>query len=140
MSDNPFSNWLHGKRQFDPNKKYEYYEDTHVGEKYVGNHGKQQYEKYEREAQQPSKLPPKYSQLMVFYPQTPEDVQELINFLRSREPAILNLTETEPEISQRVLDFASGAIFALGGTIHRITKGADIFCLTAEGVEILDRG
>ena len=84
-------------------------------------------------AKQSAQRPP-YSNVVVYEPRTPEEVQTLIDYLTRREPAIINLDNIDVEISQRVLDFVSGAIYALGGTVHRVS--GNIFLLSPEGVEI----
>ena len=78
--------------------------------------------------------PRPYSSVAVYRPQNIGDVQMLIDFLRRREPAIVNLDAAPEETAQRILDFISGAVYALAGSVHRIT--GNIFLLTPEGVEI----
>lgn len=78
--------------------------------------------------------PRQYQSVVVYAPRSPEDVQNLIDFLRRREPAIINLDNAETADAQRILDFVSGAIYALNGSVHRIAS--NIFLLSPEGVEI----
>lgn len=75
-----------------------------------------------------------YQNVLVYEPRTPEDVQGLIDFLKRREPAIINLDNVDVDTAQRILDFVSGAIYALNGSVHRINS--NIFLLSPEGVEI----
>ena len=76
-----------------------------------------------------------YQNVVVYQPRSPEDVQTLIDFLKRREPAIINLDGvSEQPVAQRILDFTSGAIYALNGSVHRISS--NIFLLSPEGVEI----
>lgn len=74
------------------------------------------------------------SSVVIHRPTTPEEVESLIDYLRRREPAIVNLDKPPHETAQRILDMLSGAIYALGGSMHRIQD--NIFLLTPEGVEI----
>ena len=76
----------------------------------------------------------KYQNFMVYEPKTADDVQTLIDFLKTKESAIINLDNVDDEISQRVLDFVSGAIYALNGSVHRVA--GNIFLLSPEGVGI----
>ena len=46
----------------------------------------------------------------------------------------VNLDNVEPAAAQRILDFVSGAIYALSGSVHRIA--GNIFLLSPEGVGI----
>ena len=75
-----------------------------------------------------------YSNVFVYQPRSAEDVQILINYLKRREPAIINLDGTDEDVAQRILDFISGAIYALCGSVHRVS--GNIFLLTPEGVDI----
>lgn len=69
------------------------------------------------------------------YPSRFEDVQFVINFLKEGEPVMLNLNSMNEIDSQRLLDCASGAIYALNGNIRRVDN--NIFLLTPEGFNIL---
>ncbi|NLC16831.1 MAG: cell division protein SepF [Clostridiales bacterium] len=78
------------------------------------------------------------SSVVIHSPTTPDEVESLIDYLRRREPAIVNLDKPPVEIAQRILDMLSGAIYALNGSMHRIQD--NIFLLTPEGVEIAAPG
>ena len=78
--------------------------------------------------------PRQYQNVVVYEPKSPDDVQMLIDYLKRREPAIINLDNVDPPTAQRILDFTSGAIYALSGSVHRIA--GNIFLLSPEGVEI----
>lgn len=73
--------------------------------------------------------------VVVYSPRTYEDVQTLIDYLKRREPAVVNLAGINPDSAQRILDFMSGAIYGLSGSIHKIS--GSIFLLTPEGVSIM---
>ena len=75
-----------------------------------------------------------YNNVVVYEPKNPEDVQALIDYLKRKEPAIVNLDKIDEIRSQRILDFISGAIYALNGSVHRIS--GNIFLISPEGVEI----
>ena len=78
--------------------------------------------------------PRHYQNVVVYEPKSPDDVQTLIDYMKRREPAIINLDNVDPPTAQRILDFTSGAIYALNGSVHRIAS--NIFLLSPEGVEI----
>lgn len=80
------------------------------------------------------RMPGVNQNIMVYEPQTSDDVQTLIDFLKTHESAIINLDNIDPDVSQRMLDFVSGAIYALNGSVHRIS--GNIFLLSPEGVGI----
>ncbi len=102
-----------------------------------GTNAKQYYETPKSMPQQPKgTFAPsnKYNNMVVYEPRTPSDVQQLIDYLKRKEPAIINLDSVDEESAQRILDFFSGAVYALNGSIHRIS--GNIFLLTPEGVVI----
>jgi Uncharacterized protein conserved in bacteria len=71
---------------------------------------------------------------VLFSPQSYSDVQTLIDHLRRHEPAIVDFQSVDGESGQRILDFLSGAIYALGGSMQRVS--GTIFLLTPSGVSI----
>ena len=63
-----------------------------------------------------------------------EDVSGIIDSLRSRQAIIVDFRRVAAKDTQRVLDFLSGALYALGGSQERIGDG--MFLFTPEGVTI----
>lgn len=72
--------------------------------------------------------------MVVFQPQTYEDTQTIIDNLKLRKSVIVNLESMDVETGQRVLDFVSGAIYSLDGSIRKVSKG--IFLLAPSGIDI----
>lgn len=72
--------------------------------------------------------------MVVFQPQTYEDTQTIIDNLKAKKPIIVNLENLNIDVAQRVLDFISGAIYALDGSVRKVSKG--IFLLAPKGVDI----
>lgn len=69
----------------------------------------------------PASAPP--NKMIIYQPISYEDTQNIIDNLKSRKPVIVNMEELEIECAQRILDFMAGAIYALNGTIHKISRG-----------------
>ncbi len=69
-------------------------------------------------------------------PKNYKDVQEMIEKLSRKESVIVNLEGVESASAQRVLDFLSGASFALGGSMRRIKEFT--FLITPQGTGITD--
>lgn len=67
-------------------------------------------------------------------PTTYEDVQRLIDHLRCREQVIVDFSKVNQQSVYRILDFMSGAIYALGGSIQPIHR--NIFLFAPAGVTI----
>lgn len=72
--------------------------------------------------------------VIITYPKTFTDVQSIIDSLRSRQAIIVDLTKINDSTSQRILDYLSGAIYALGGSQQRIAD--NMFLFTPDGVSI----
>lgn len=72
--------------------------------------------------------------VMIYSPATYEDVQLLIDHLKLREQVIVDFTAVNQASVYRILDFMSGAIYALGGSIQKITR--NIFLFAPSGVTI----
>lgn len=74
------------------------------------------------------------SNVVISYPKTYGEIRVLIDSLKHRQPIIADLAKINDESAQRLLDFMSGAVYALSGSMHRVT--GTIFLLTPEGMSI----
>jgi len=81
-------------------------------------------------------VPRNYQNVVVYEPKTPEEVQSLISFLKRKEPAIVDLNKLDVNLAQRILDYLSGAIYALNGDVIKINSTSNIFLLSPEGVMV----
>ena len=72
--------------------------------------------------------------MVVYQPQSYDDTQRIIDDLKGGRPVIANLEDLNVEIAQRVLDFLSGAVYGLDGSIRKISRG--IFLLAPPHVDI----
>ena len=61
-------------------------------------------------------------------------MQLLIDHLKMREQVIVDFSTLNQQAVYRILDFMSGAIYALDGSIQQITK--NIFLFASQGVTI----
>ena len=66
------------------------------------------------------------------------DVQDMIDKLRRNESIIVNLEGIELESAQRILDFLSGASYAIGGSMRRVKEMHSTFLVTPHGTGITD--
>jgi cell division inhibitor SepF len=67
-------------------------------------------------------------------PRSYEETQEIADHLRSRRPVIVNLHRVKPDQAMRIVDFLSGTVYALSGTISKV--GPNIFFCTPDSVEV----
>jgi cell division inhibitor SepF len=67
-------------------------------------------------------------------PKSFNDAQQIADKFKDSIPVILNLQNSETELSKRLIDFASGLTYALDGGMQRIAD--KVFMLTPRNVEI----
>ena len=79
--------------------------------------------------------PASQMKMIVYQPISYEDTQNIIDNLKSRKPVIVNMEELEIDCAQRILDFMAGAIYALSGTIHKISRG--IFVVAPNNIDVV---
>jgi FtsZ-interacting cell division protein YlmF len=65
--------------------------------------------------------------IVVVEPRSFDDSVEIVKHLKGRKSVIVNLQYLDNDVSQRVIDFVSGATFAMDGTQERVGHGVFIF-------------
>lgn len=63
-----------------------------------------------------------------------EEATEICDALKNRRIVVINTSGLENKIAQRLLDFVSGACYALSGALQEIEKG--VYLLTPSNVEV----
>lgn len=76
--------------------------------------------------------------MIVYHPVSYEDTQSIIDNLKNRKPVIVNMEELEIDTAQRILDFLSGAVYALNGTMCKISRG--IFVVAPNNYDVVGNG
>lgn len=72
--------------------------------------------------------------LVIVRPQSFDQAANLAENLKNYRPVIVNLEALAVEEARRVVDFLSGATFALGGRVRRVTGG--IFLFTPSNIDL----
>lgn len=67
-------------------------------------------------------------------PRTYNDARTIGESFRAGVPVIMNLSDIGDDDAKRLVDFAAGLVFAVHGTINRVT--AKVFLLSPEGVQV----
>ncbi len=62
------------------------------------------------------------------------DAPKVVNDILNKKVVVLNLEMVEADTRRKIFDFVSGAVYALDGTVEKVTKG--IFVITPKGVAI----
>ncbi|MGL5858250.1 MAG: cell division protein SepF [Angustibacter sp.] len=72
--------------------------------------------------------------ITTIHPRTYNDAKTIGESFRDGVPVIMNLTDMGDPDAKRLVDFAAGLVFALHGTIERVT--AKVFLLSPAHVEV----
>ena len=72
---------------------------------------------------------------LIFYkPDSYNEVKTITDDLRDNRPVIVNIEEMEKTEARRILDFVSGAVYALSGNVKKV--GQDVFLFAPHDIEI----
>jgi cell division inhibitor SepF len=105
---------------------------TDAGERPPSGAGRPRLRSVETAAPQPASPPPARVHLVV--PRSFNDAQSLADRFKAGIPVILNLQGSDAELSKRLMDFASGLTYALGGGMQRVAD--KVFLLTPQNVQV----
>ena len=73
--------------------------------------------------------------LIIYAPKDNKDIKFLIEYLRRKEACIVNLGLIKPVDADKILQFLSGAVYALKGSIKRLQ--GDLFLMAPAGINIM---
>ncbi len=73
--------------------------------------------------------------VVVVEPTSYDEVQDICNNLKSKKPIIINFENMDKDVARRMVDFISGAVFALDGNIQKVSNG--IVVVAPSNVDIL---
>ena len=73
-------------------------------------------------------------QVHLVVPKNFNDAQQIADQYKDTIPVILNLQQTDPDLSKRLIDFSSGLTYALDGGMQRIAD--KVFLLTPRNVDV----
>lgn len=63
-----------------------------------------------------------------------EDASKIVDDILNKKVVVLNLELIDVNMKQKIVDFVSGAVYALGGRIDKVTKG--IFVICPKGINV----
>ncbi|KHL19142.1 cell division inhibitor SepF [Mumia flava] len=75
-----------------------------------------------------------FSRIVTLHPRTYNEARTIGEQFREGIPVIMNLTEMDDDDAKRLVDFAAGLIFAVHGTIERVTN--KVFLLSPPNVTV----
>ena len=74
------------------------------------------------------------SRITTLHPRNYNDARTVGENFRDGIPVIMNLSEMDDSDAKRLVDFAAGLVFAVSGTIERVT--AKVFLLSPPNVSV----
>lgn len=75
------------------------------------------------------------AKMIVYRPVSYEDTQNIIDNLKGHKPVIVNMEQIEVDVAQRILDFMSGACYAVNGRVYKVSSR--IFIVAPANIDII---
>ena len=67
-------------------------------------------------------------EVVLFHAKSFDDAASAADELRKRKAVILNMENVDKALTRRVVDFLSGAVYALDGSVKKIAQATYLFC------------
>ena len=67
-------------------------------------------------------------EVVLFHAKTFDDAAKAANELRNRKAIILNMENVDKALTRRVVDFLSGSVYALDGSVKKVAQATYLFC------------
>ena len=67
-------------------------------------------------------------EVVLFRPTSFNDTSKAADDLRNRKAVVLNLENVDKAMSRRVVDFLSGCVYAVDGSVKKVAQSCYIFC------------
>ncbi|OCL27966.1 hypothetical protein U472_01840 [Orenia metallireducens] len=71
--------------------------------------------------------PSQVKDMLIIEPESFDEAQHIVDKLKDNQPILLNLSKTDHQLSIRIIDFISGAIYALNGNVEKIGDSVFLF-------------
>jgi len=67
-------------------------------------------------------------EVVLFHAKTLDDAAKAADELRRKKAVILNMENVDKALTRRVVDFLSGSIYALDGSVKKVAQATYLFC------------
>lgn len=74
------------------------------------------------------------SKMVLLEPRAFSEAQQIADYLRARSAVVVNLKRVTPDKAKRIIDFLSGTLYAINGTLQKLGNG--IFLCTPNNVSV----
>lgn len=76
----------------------------------------------------------KKNKMILFEPRAYSEGSQIVDYLKNRNTVIVNLKRVTPEQAKRIVDFLSGSLYAMNGSLQKL--GGGIFLCASNDVNI----
>ena len=73
--------------------------------------------------------------VVVMQPDVFDDASIICDHLKGKKPVVVNLESAEKDVARRIVDFLSGSVYALDGTIQKVSNS--IFIVAPSNVDVM---
>ncbi|MGE5328988.1 MAG: cell division protein SepF [Deltaproteobacteria bacterium] len=73
--------------------------------------------------------------VVVMQPDVFDDASIICDHLKGKKPVVINLESAEKDVARRIVDFLSGSVYALDGTIQKVSNS--IFIVAPHNVDVM---
>jgi len=74
------------------------------------------------------------SKMVLLEPRAYSESQQIVDYLKNRHAVVVNLKRVTPDQAKRIIDYLSGALYAIKGDIQKLGNG--IFLCTPSNVGV----
>ena len=74
------------------------------------------------------------SKMMLLEPRAYSESQQIADYLKGRTAVVVNLKRVTPDQGKRIIDFVSGCLYAIGGTMQKLGDG--IFLCAPKNINV----
>lgn len=74
------------------------------------------------------------SKMVLLEPRAYSESQQIADYLKKRNTVVVNLKRVTPDQGKRIIDFVSGCLYAIGGTMQKLGDG--IFLCAPKNINV----
>ena len=75
------------------------------------------------------------TKMVLFEPRSFDEAEEIARHLKQRRTCVVNIHKLQKDQSQRTIDFLTGVIFAIDGSIQKVAQNAILLAPSSMGVD-----
>ncbi len=111
------------------------YDENDPGELEVTREEAKAISSYEAPKSKRGRVSSPETKMVLFEPRSFDEAEEIARHLKVRRACVVNLHRLQRDYAQRTIDFLTGVVFALDGTIQKIAHNTILLTPSTVGVE-----